>query len=65
MKGLFQMPFDKNAYDRAYQKEHTIQIKMNLVRTTDADIIDWLNAQPNKQGYLKALIRSDIEKNSR
>lgn len=28
---------------------------------TDADIIAALDAKPNKQGYIKALIRADID----
>lgn len=43
-----------------WDKANTTQFKMKLVNTTDADIIAWLNAQPNKQGYIKSLIRADI-----
>ena len=28
----------------------------------DADLLDHLNAQKNKAGYIKALIRADMEK---
>jgi len=28
---------------------------------TDADIVEWLNQQPKKQGYIKDLIRKDME----
>ena len=34
-------------------------IKLNL--KTDADILAALDAQPNKQGYIKQLIRNDIK----
>lgn len=44
-----------------YDSENTMQIKMKLNRKTDADIIEWLNSQDNRQGYLKALIRKDIK----
>lgn len=43
-----------------YDDKHTIQIKMKLNKTTDADVIDRLNAAGNKQGYIKELIRRDI-----
>lgn len=45
-----------------YQRESVTQIKMNLVKNTDADILAWLNSQENKQGYLKELIRADMAK---
>ncbi len=38
---------------------------LKLSRTTDADIIQHLDQQENRQAYLKALIRADIEKNSK
>jgi hypothetical protein len=43
-----------------YDRNNTVQIKMKLNKNTDADIIEFLNQQPNKQGYLKNLIRSNM-----
>ena len=45
-----------------YDKEKTkgLYLKFNL--NTDADILKWLEQQPNKQGYIKDLIRADIKK---
>lgn len=54
-----------NARDRAiakYDAAHTVQIKMKLNRKTDADILKRLEEVENKQGYLKALIRADIDR---
>ena len=45
-----------------YDATHTTQIKLKLNKKTDADILDWLGKQPNKTGYIKELIRKDIEK---
>lgn len=47
---------------RRYDDANTIQIKMKLNRRTDKDIIDKLETVGNKQGYIKELIRRDIEK---
>lgn len=33
-----------------------------FVLSTDADILEHLAKQPNRQGYVKALIRADIAK---
>lgn len=43
-----------------YDKENMRQIKFNLSLKYDQDIIAHLDALPNKQGYLKALIRADM-----
>ena len=42
---------------------HAKQVHMKLYDTTDGDIIAHIAKKPNVQGYLKALIRQDIEKN--
>jgi len=35
---------------------------MNLNHHTDADLLEKLLTVPSKQGYIKGLIRADIEK---
>lgn len=45
-----------------YQDAHTRRFSLKLVDTTDADIIAKLESVPNKQGYIKDLIRADIKK---
>lgn len=47
-----------------YEKEKTRSVKMKLNLQHDADIIQKLDSVGNKQGYLKRLIRADIEKGS-
>lgn len=44
-----------------YNKNNVKQIKMNLNKTTDADIIKHLEACSNIQGYIKDLIRQDMK----
>ena len=48
-------------YNMKYNSEHTKQIKMSLNTRTDADIIEHLGKQPNKQKYIQDLIRNDME----
>ena len=45
-----------------WDAENTVQIKMKLNRTTDADILSRLEEVASKQGYIKELIRKDIKK---
>ena len=44
-----------------YNKENTVQVALRLNKNTDEDVIRWLNDKKNKQGYIKELIRNDIE----
>ncbi len=45
---------------KKYDEAHTVQIKLKLNTSTDADILEKLNEVENKQGYIKELIRADI-----
>lgn len=47
---------------RKYDEAHTVQVKMKLNKKTDADILAKLDSVPNKQGYIKGLIREDLNK---
>ena len=51
----------QKVYIMDYQKENVKQIKIALNRETDADIIAYLDTLPNKNGYLKQLIRDDMK----
>ena len=45
---------------KKYIKENIVQVKMVLNKRTDNDVIEKLNEVDNKQGYIKNLIRKDI-----
>lgn len=53
---------DQRRYRVEWDKANTKQIKMKLNLNTDADILEKLESVPNKQGYIKELIRKDLEK---
>lgn len=52
---------DKAVYDMQYAKENLQQVRMSLNKSKDADLLSWLERQTNKQGYIKELIRKDME----
>lgn len=54
--------FDQNKYVADYMKSNIQRVNINLNKVHDADILEFLDKQPNKQGYIKALIRADIKK---
>lgn len=45
-----------------YNAENTTRVNLSLNNKTDADIIAYLATLPNKQGYIKELIRADMTK---
>lgn len=47
---------------RKYDAANTKSFLLKLNRRTDADILEFLDQQPNKLGYLKKLIRGDMQK---
>ena len=49
---------------KKYDDANTIQFKLKLNRRTDHDILRRLEEVENKQGYIKALIRSDMKGDS-
>ena len=56
---------ERNAHAAAvakYDAANTRQVLMKLNLHTDRDILDRLDSMPNKQGYLKRLIREDMRK---
>lgn len=48
--------------DAKYKRDKTTQVVVRFYNATEADILGHLQAQPNKQGYIKQLIREDIER---
>lgn len=46
-----------------YLREKCKDITLRLNKKYDEDIIVWIDSQGNKNGYLKDLIRADMERN--
>lgn len=47
---------------KAYIQKNIVTINLRLNRSTDAELIAFLERQPNKNGYLKELIKKDMAK---
>lgn len=45
-----------------YDQNNTRRITFKFNLNTDADILEKLDAVENRQGYIKQLVRADIEK---
>ena len=48
-----------------YNKIKTTTVLLRLNKSTDADVIEHLERTENKTGYIKALIRADIERRTK
>lgn len=48
--------------DKKYFQNTVVQYAVRFTKSQDQDIIDHLNKQENKLGYIKRLIREDIAK---
>ena len=49
-------------YMNKYEKENIRQIRLKINRKTEPDLVEWIEQQDNIQGYIKDLIRKDMEK---
>lgn len=55
-----QLECNKRAREK-YAKEKTTSIAIRFMHNTEADLLEYLNSMPNKAGYIKSLIRADME----
>lgn len=59
---MAQTKAEKNRVIERWQRENVVRITVKLNKHTDADILDKLETVKSKQGYIKALVRADINK---
>ena len=45
-----------------YAKEKTTSIAIRFMHNTETDLLEYLNSMSNKAGYIKSLIRADMER---
>lgn len=48
--------------DTNNKKKNAISCNFRLYKNTDADLIEWLEKQPNRQGLIKRLLREEMNK---
>ncbi|MBO7661988.1 MAG: hypothetical protein J6U01_01295 [Clostridia bacterium] len=48
-------------YLARYEKENIRQIRLKINRKTEPELLEWIEQQANIQGYIKRLIRDDME----
>lgn len=45
-----------------YKKENMKQVKFEINKATEPELLAWIEAQENKQGYIRSLILADMNK---
>lgn len=58
------MAFDRNKYMKKYNRDNIVSILLKFNKKTEADVLEQIEKQPNRQGYIKDLIRRDMERSS-
>ncbi|HCY06476.1 MAG TPA: hypothetical protein DHS57_04185, partial [Erysipelotrichaceae bacterium] len=53
--------FNKTQYDIEFNRKNYRRVEIRLNINTEKHLIEHLEKQPNKQGYIKSLIEKDIE----
>ena len=56
-------PFNQAEYEKEYHREMYWRVPLYLSRKYDADIIQYLQQIKSRSGYLKRLIRNDMNRN--
>ena len=57
-----QLDCNKAAREK-YLKDKTTSVCIRFMQNTESDLLEYLNSMPNKAGYIKSLIRADMENN--
>lgn len=63
-KEVVKIAYSQKAVDK-WQAENVKRFSLALMLKSDADVIEKLSSVPNKQGYIKKLIREDIARNDK
>ena len=52
------------AAQNKYKLEKSVNFSFRLYTPQDNEMLEWLEAQPIKSGYLKSLIKADMQKST-
>lgn len=55
---------DKKSPQQKYNLAHRVQVKVDMYLPSEQELYDYLQRQPNKAGYIKQLIRKDMQESA-
>lgn len=47
-----------------YERENLLRVMVKFNRKTEPELVERIESQENKAGYLKSLVKSDIERDA-
>lgn len=65
MQTLEERKKKKLEYNKIYNKRTEQQITLHFQKANDSDVIDMIQSQANKVGYIRDLVRADIAKSNK
>ncbi len=54
---------DKYSAQKKYHAKNRQTLTLSFMKSTEQDLLDYLDNVPNKAGYIKELIREDMKNN--
>ena len=56
------MPDEKYEPQRRYHAKAIVRVTVDFNRNTESELIGKIESEPNKSGYIKRLVREDVER---
>lgn len=53
------------AYQTEWDRKNIRRVSLKINKNSESDMIDWLDRKPNKQAYIKSLIKADMSKSKK
>ena len=56
------MPEEKYEPQRRYHAKAIMRVTVDFNRNTESDLVERIEREPNRSGYIKQLVREDVER---
>ncbi len=56
------MPEEKYEPQRRYHAKAIMRVTVDFNRNTESDLVERVEREPNRSGYIKQLVREDVER---
>lgn len=56
------MPEEKYEPQRRYHAKAIMRVTVDFNRNTESDLVERIEREPNRSGYIKQLVREDMER---
>ena len=56
------MPEEKYGPQRRYHAKAIVRVTVDFNRNTERELVERIESEPNRSGYIKRLVREDVER---